>query len=77
MVNAERCYIIIKACSILKSAPEGAVIWKVTQSLSPFWQRKPYEALGNSLYNTAFRTPVETGNRYFLTLFSVLYFSVK
>jgi len=30
MINAERFYMIMKACSMLKSPPEGAVIQKAT-----------------------------------------------
>lgn len=77
MTNAERFYMITKAYNILKRVQKVLRSGRPLQFLSPFWQMQPYESTGSSLYSTALRTPVEASNRYFLTLFSALYFSAK
>lgn len=74
MVNEEMFHITIKACSILKKSPRRCCDLERHCSLSPFWQRQPYKALGNSLCNTALRNPVETAN-VFSDFFCPLFFS--
>lgn len=69
---------IIKACSILKSASEDAAMWKATSVSVSFLVEAVHEALGNSLYSpyTLLRTPVGTANRYFLSfIFQQNYFA--
>lgn len=74
MVNEEMFHITIKACSILKKSPRRCCDLERHCSLSPFWQRQPYKALGNCA--TLLWEILWKQLTYFLT-FSVLYFSAE